>query len=208
MEKSLILALPLLFACSSSASLRSERIGEGGDGPIDTPTAGSGGTEASAGMGGAASGASGSGSAQAGAGGDSAGSAGDVGLGGEGGTPETGGTGGTEPVGGGGSDEGGSSGAGGSVTVDPFDPVPAENCPGYYDWFVPEGTCIWVHGRFTNQNATCNVSNPATLTCATVSRPSGDGSSRVSSTVDVVSPSDVRVDRFDLVNGLCPKQCQ
>jgi hypothetical protein len=138
-EKSLILALPLLLACSSSASLRSERIGEGGDGPIDTPTADSGGTVASAGTGGAASGAGGTNGVQAGAGGDDAGSAGDARQGGEWGMPETGGTGG-EPAGGGGA-EGGSSGAGGTGGVPPF------SCPpiGDHEWTiytVEPGRCI------------------------------------------------------------------
>jgi hypothetical protein len=196
--------------------------GAGGSaGSLQGGTAGIG---SSGGMAGAQAG--GSGSAAAG----SAGTAGSAGAGGEpvagaagmsGTAGETAGTAGTAGSGGIGA-EGGTSGAAGSAgesgssggtggAVDPLEPVPSEGCPGFFDYFVPPGTCVWIHGRFTLQGVdTCGVPTEDNCATATVA-PNSDGAwVRVSGTVGVSSPNGVEVTRYpELEAGdSCPKQCE
>jgi hypothetical protein len=91
--------------------------------------------------------------------------------------------------------------------------VPAPGCDGYFDYLVPGGTCIWVHGRFAAQGAdTCGhqANGIVTQTCATVTSPVGSAGyvARISGTVDVVNPTDVAVMRYDQLDGsTCPKTC-
>lgn len=191
------LALALLLACACSSSTSGRTLDPLADG-------GGAGTESAAGSAGAASVAGAGGSAHAGGSAGESGGSGALAGAGSGGTAAS--TGGSGTAGSGGAAE---AGAGGE-TGDPLEPVPAANCPGYFDWFVPEGTCIWVHGRFTQQTPDCDGVDPTTNTCGTLTRAPGsswDGWARISGTVDVVNPSDVEVTRFELEDGVCPKAC-
>lgn len=105
----------------------------------------------------------GSGGAGQGSGGRAAGNGGAVATGGEkissggsvaaGGAVASGGASAGGSVSAGGSPEsGGAPGSGGEgaggATVDPLEPYPAPDCPGYTAYWIPEGGCLWVHGRF------------------------------------------------------------
>lgn len=157
-------------------------VEQGGAG---SPAAGAGDTGSSAGMGGAPSSSGG----QAGA---------TVGGGGAGGA-QVAGAGGISQTGGAGASQGGHAGAGGQAG-DPLAPQPLPNCPGYVKLFVPQGTCVWLHGTVTMADESC-FHNPISGTCATASAP--DKSTNVVFSVGAL------IDRFDLsaLDGLCPKQC-
>lgn len=99
---------------------------------------------------------------------------------------------------------GGSSGGTGGTEPDPLAPVPAENCPGYWDLLVPLNTCIWFHGDppRTFQNAACDVIDPIPSSgCGTVTATQADLTSRVS--------VGANYERFpiDSMSGLCPQLC-
>jgi hypothetical protein len=162
-----------------------------------TSNGGSAGLQAGAAGGGAggAGGASGGGAGELVGGGAGAG-AGGAGMGGEAGS---------DPSSGGMPAEGGAGGT--DEPIDPLEPVPAANCEGYVDYFVPQGTCVWVHGRFTTQDAECAIVGTTERSCSTVTALAADRSIRVSGTVGVSSPTGVAVDRFDLEGDSCPQLC-
>jgi len=123
-----------------------------------------------------------------------------------GGMPSAG-TGGSQAgaaTGGGGTQQGGSGGA----PSDPLEPKPAPGCPGYVDVFVPEQTCIWIHGgTFTMQNASCDVIDPLAQTCATVTALPKDSQGHGPRTVRLSAGA--TFERADVLEGTatCPKAC-
>lgn len=178
-----------------------------------TPTTagtGAGGTVAQAGTGGAPTSAGVAGASGA-TGGQPEPTAGAT-AGGVGGAPTAGtGSGGTAAgaAGGAGKPATGGNGGSGGVMVDPLEPVPAANCPGYIDVYVPEQTCLWIHGgAFTTQNEACNVINPQSQTCATVTALPKDSQGHYGPRTARLS-SDAAFDRVDIASGtaVCPKAC-
>lgn len=193
----------------------------GSDGPGDaqTPQPGGGTAGATAGAaptigGSAADGGHAGSTAAAGAeltggGGAAAGSAGTSTSSGAGGTPtpQGGQVGSAGDATAGQSPGGTASGAGGQPT-DPLEPKPAANCPGYVDVYVPEQTCIWIHGgKFKMQNEACNVVNPPDQTCATVTALTKDSQGHGPRTARLSSGA--MLDRVDLApnTASCPKTC-
>ena len=114
-------------------------------------------------------------------------------TGGSGGAP-SGGMGGSS-AGAGGKTDGGS----GGKPSEPLEPQPLPGCPGYVKVFVPKGTCVWVHGTFTQQSETCSVANPHENKCATASAVSGDTS--------IIVSAGASVEHFDFDASGCPKKC-
>lgn len=209
--RAVLLAAAVGLGCSgaNAGDVFSQALPQAGQAGASGSSAGVAGLAGSAGLAGA--GASSSGAAgQAGA----AGTASTGGAAGASGTSSASGAAGDGGSAQGGAGAAGSSGQGGSGgQVDPLAPVPSPGCDGYFDYLVPAGTCIWVHGRFALQGGdTCgHVANGITTdTCKTVTTPVGqpDWIARISGTTDVTNPTDVAVTRYDHLNGSsCPKAC-
>jgi hypothetical protein len=163
----------------------------GDDGGAGEPAAGTGGatTGGMSGAGGAPD-AGRAGAAPAGAGGRAGGSGGIGGGAGAGGKAAAGGAG-----------AGGAAGTGGAAPS--LDPQPAENCPGFVDYYVPVGTCIWLQGEWEVETPECDLAS------------SGERSGCATTTARDAGPQTVRlkpgdplvVTRFDLEDGTCPKVC-
>lgn len=104
-------------------------------------------------------------------------------------------------------------GSGGMVQAgaggDPLEPKPAPGCPGYVDVYVPEQTCLWVHGsKFTIQTAACDGINPPERSCSVHTALPRD-STGAYGPLTVRLSSGAEYDRIDIPpkTSVCPKQC-
>jgi hypothetical protein len=179
------------------------QVTAGRGGNAGAPAAGSGGAGAMAGQGGAAMAGSGGSAGELFGGAGSGGS--NAGMGGT----DSAGTGGTAANAGRGGAGGGSAGeaagmAGVGGSEPSLDPQPAANCPGFVDYYVPVGTCIWFQGEWEDQTLECDLLGGGERTgCATVTaRDVGPQTRRLKPGEQFMEPK-----RFDLVDGKCPKVC-
>ena len=84
-----------------------------------------------------------------------------------------------------------------------LDPQPAENCPGFVDYYVPVGTCIWFQGEWEVETPECDYVVPDERSgCGVVDAKSAPLVARVQPGEQFMEPK-----RFDLVDGACPKVC-
>lgn len=162
-----LLAALTVIACSSAEPVTGHvpLDADAGQGGAWSPGTGGTGAPGTGGSGGAVVPPGGAPAASGGTGGQSAGgAAGEPGAAGVGGAA---GQGGAEPSDAGAAGVpgaagvGGQGGTGGGVVIDPLEPFPAPNCPGFTAYRVPDDTCIHVRGRFEIGSLTCP--NPETV---------------------------------------------